>query len=96
MADDTFTLPDASFAEVAVDLFLIARDLAGIVSQLEVFAARWPSTAATITLTDTKASAERAGQMYRFVKAMIPHEAAIRSAVQALQPVAAPREERAA
>ncbi len=96
MSDASVQLPSASFAEIAVDLFLIAQEQAGIVSQLEVFAARWPSQAASLTLAETKASAERAGEMYRFIKAMIPHEAAIRAAVRALEPAGARQEGRAA
>ncbi|ODT18895.1 MAG: hypothetical protein ABS35_22685 [Kaistia sp. SCN 65-12] len=71
----------ASFADIAVDLFQIAQREAGAVSQLEIFAARYPSDTADRVLADARAAAERAGQTYQFVKALIPHEAAIRALV---------------
>ncbi|WP_336801537.1 hypothetical protein [Kaistia sp. MMO-174] len=76
-------LLDASLADIAVDLFLIAQREAGTVSQLEVFAARYPSATAERTLAEARATAERAGQTYHFVKALIPHEATLRALVLA-------------
>lgn len=82
-------LPEASFADIAVDLFLIAQREAGAVNQLEIFAARYPGVSAERVLADARASAERAGQTYHFVKALIPHEAAIRAFAASIEPSSA-------
>jgi len=74
---------DASLADIAVDLFLIAQREAGTVCQLEVFAARYPSPSAERTLAEARAAAERAGQTYYFVKALIPYEATLRALILA-------------
>lgn len=80
-------LLETSFADIAVDLFLIAQREAGAVSQLEVFAARYPGEAVERVLADARASAERAGQMYYFVKALIPFEAEIRAFAASVEPI---------
>lgn len=94
MPDDAPAFPSASFADHAVDLFLEARDKASTVAQLEIFAARYPGPVAERVLHDARASAERTAGLYRFVKAMVPHEAAIRAAIGEFD--AAPAEGRAA
>lgn len=74
---------DTSLADIAVDLFWIAQREAGAVNQLEIFAARYPSDTAERVLAEARATAERAGQTYHFVKALIPYEATLRALVLA-------------
>ncbi|PPE78285.1 hypothetical protein C3941_19670 [Kaistia algarum] len=96
MSDMPIPLPAASFGELAVDLFFEARERAGIVHQLEVYAARWPSFTVNHTLAEAKAAADRTAQFYHFVKAMIPYEAEIRAMVAAMPVSPALSKEKAA
>lgn len=84
--------PEASLAEYVVDLFLFASHKAHCAEQLEIFAARYPSATATRLHAEAVREAARAGDLYRYFKALIPHEAALRAAAAAIEPPSIPAE----
>lgn len=74
-------LPDASFAEIAVDLACLATREAIGVEQMEVFVARNPAPALVRTLGEARTTARRMGALAGLFRALAPREAEARAAL---------------
>ncbi len=88
-------LQPGDLADLADDLFLHGRAIAGQVETLEVFALRLEIFAerqsaggqhfsGATTLANAKAEAERVARLYRAVSMLLPHEASILEALTAI------------
>lgn len=74
-------LPTASLAGLAFEMKLIADQQAFGAAALEVQVARDPSPVFATGLIEARRGAERAGDVYRLLRALAPHEAAVRAII---------------
>lgn len=72
----------ASFAEIAVELKMIAFREACGVEAMEVLAARSGEKVFEISLREARLGARRLGEAYDLIRALIPHETLVRGLVE--------------
>lgn len=86
MASSPILLPRASFAEISVDLLMLAHREAMGIEALEVFAARYPSDPTFRVVADIRRAAETLGDLHRHFRTLAPHEAEVRALLRNLDP----------
>lgn len=74
---------EASFAALAVELKLVAKREAHGVEALELLAAKQPQQVFEATLKHARESAALVAQAHYLLKALIPHECAVRALLEA-------------